>query len=222
MLRLYGDPRSRAFRCIWMLEEMGVDYEVVPTHWLDGSTRDPEFLRINPNGKIPALVDGDLVVWESLAINLYLARKFGGAMAPRSEAEWGLAGRWSFWAMGEFEGPIDAVARYGATLPDGWADRTLGALDAALSKGEWLVGDAFGLADLNVAVMFQRPGLAEVDRRPFPCVHEWLKRCRGRAAFRRMIEIGEAAGEAGWSGVEVGILSGRTPGWSRRRESMLR
>jgi glutathione S-transferase len=193
MLRLYGDPRSRAFRCIWMLEELGVEYEVEATGWTGGETRTPEFLAINPNGKIPTLVDGDLFVWESFAINHYLVRKYRGPLTPDSPEAYGLAYRWSFWAMGEFEGPIDAVARFGVDLPDDWAATPLRVLDGGLESSDWLGGDAFGVADLNVAVMFQRPQLAEVDRRPFPNVHAWLKRCRGRGAFERMIERGRAA-----------------------------
>jgi len=176
-----------------MLEEMGVDYEVIPTRWASGETREPAFLAINPNGKIPLLMDDERTVWESLAINLYLARMFEGVMKPDSAEAIGLAYRWSFWAMGEFEGPIDAVARYGTQLPDGRARPPLSVLDGALADSEWLAGEAFGVADLNVAVMFQRPVLAEVDRRPFVKVHAWLTRCRKRVAFLRMIEKGQAA-----------------------------
>ena len=177
-----------------MLEEIGVEYEVVPTGWTGGETHTPEFLSVNPNGKIPTLVDGDVVVWESLAINLYLVRKCGGPLSLASAAAYGLAYRWSLWSMGEFEGPIDAVARYGLELPTDWGAAPLGVLDGALGAADWLGGRDFGVADLNVAVMFQRPLLAEVDRRPFPNVHAWLKRCRARGAFGRMIEIGQSAG----------------------------
>jgi glutathione S-transferase len=177
-----------------MLEELDVGYEVIPTDWIGGETRMPEFLAINPNGKIPTLIDGDLAVWESLAINLYLVRKYSGPLALDSADAYGLAYRWSFWSMGEFEGPIDAVTRHGAALAEGWAAAPLGALDATLGTSEWLGGNAFGVADLNVAVMFQRPQLARVDRRSFPSLQAWLKRCRGRGAFRRMVEIGRRAG----------------------------
>lgn len=176
-----------------MLEELALDYEVVPTGWTGGETHQPDFLAINPNGKIPALVDDDLVVWESLAINHYLTRKYGGALAPFTDQEAGLAYRWSFWSMSEFEGPIDAAAKYGAELPDGWAAAALRVLDGALADGPWLLGDSFGVADINVAVMFQRPELAKVDRRPFTNVHDWLKRCRTRPAFARMAEKASAA-----------------------------
>lgn len=176
-----------------MLEELGLEYEIIPTGWMNGETREPSFLAINPNGKIPALVDGDLVVWESLAINHYLARRYGTSGAPTTDSEAGLAYRWSFWSMSEFEGPIDAAAKHDARLPEDWAAAALNVLEDALAARLWLLGDSFGVADVNVAVMFQRPELARVDRRPFANVHDWLKRCRARPAFARMAEKAQAA-----------------------------
>jgi glutathione S-transferase len=70
MIRLYGTPRTRTFRPLWLLEELGVPYELVKTEFASGATRTPEFLKINPNGHVSALVDGDLVLFESMAINL--------------------------------------------------------------------------------------------------------------------------------------------------------
>jgi glutathione S-transferase len=100
-----------------MLEELGLDYELVPTRMGGVETRMRAFLDLNPNGKIPVLVDGETVVWESLAINHYLARKYDGGLEPRGVEACGRAYRWSFWAMGELEGPIDAVARLGQRFP---------------------------------------------------------------------------------------------------------
>ena len=74
---------SRAMRVVWALEEVGQPYELVSTHFLTDA-HSPEFLKINPNGRIPALQDGDLVLFESLAINLYLARKYGSAIWPKT------------------------------------------------------------------------------------------------------------------------------------------
>ena len=180
-----------------MLEEVGIDYELVPTSWDGEDNRQPEFLAINPNGKVPALTDGNLVLWESLAINLFLTQRYGGPLAFRTDRDLAVASRWSFWAMGEFEGPIDAVARYDAKLPQGWAAPALTILNGTLEESPWLGGDAFGVADLNVATLFQRPILAKVDRRPFPFLNQWLKNCRTRPAFLRMIEIGRAASYQG-------------------------
>ena len=80
MLQLYGNSRSRAMRCLWMLEEMGKPYQLIEKSTRADDLQDSEYLRLNPNARIPTLVDGDLVLWESMAINLYLAQRYEGPM----------------------------------------------------------------------------------------------------------------------------------------------
>ena len=189
MVKLYGASRSRALRCLWLLEELRIPYEHEPLRWDTGETREAAFLAINPNGHVPVLVDGETVVWESLAINHHLVAKHGGPLAPDGPGETGLAFRWSFWAMAELEGPIDAVARHGAQLAEDWAVGPLGVLDAALADRDWLLGGRFSVADLNVAVMFLRPLLAVVDRTPWPRLERWLAACRARPALERVAEL---------------------------------
>src|SRR5258708_501291 len=106
-IKLYGIPQSRSSRCLWMLEELGAPYENVPVHFV-GDTRKPEFLRINPNGHIPALDDDGLVLFESLAINLHLARKYGAPkrLWPEAPDDQSRSIQWSFWAMTEVEPQI--------------------------------------------------------------------------------------------------------------------
>ena len=86
MLTLYGHSISRANRCLWMLKELDVPFAHVPTEFRDSSTRKPEYIAINLNGRVPALDDG-LLLFESLSINLHLARKFGGPVAPATPEE---------------------------------------------------------------------------------------------------------------------------------------
>src|ERR1700746_1776244 len=103
MLQLYGNPRSRAMRCLWMLEEVGEPYQLVEKSLRADDLHSAEYLRLNPNARIPTLVDGDVVLWESMAINLYLAQKFEGPMHCVGADVLGLAAQWSFWAMLEIE-----------------------------------------------------------------------------------------------------------------------
>src|SRR5580698_6784232 len=80
MLQLYGNSLSRAMRCIWMLEEMGLPYELIKKTTRPEDLQSAEYLRLNPNARIPTLVDGSVVIWESMAINLYLAQKYDGPL----------------------------------------------------------------------------------------------------------------------------------------------
>src|SRR5437588_323550 len=92
-LKIYGIPRSRAFRVLWMAKELGLDYENVPIDMGKGDTRTPDYLRINPNGHIPAIDDDGFILWESMAINLYLAKKYSPAsLYPARPARIDLSG----------------------------------------------------------------------------------------------------------------------------------
>src|SRR5207344_1880144 len=114
MLTIYGVYRSRASRNIWLAHELGVPFKHVPViqHYRlpDATaadaplhTRSPAFMKANPNGHVPSIDDDGLVLHESLAINLYLARKHGGPLAPANTAEDGEMGMWSLWAATEVE-----------------------------------------------------------------------------------------------------------------------
>ena len=200
MIKLYGVSGSRAARCLWMLEELGLEYEHVPTSFL-GDNRKPEYLALNPNGRIPTLEEDGLVLWESMAINLYLAEKYGkGTLWPESEADRAHTLKWSFWAMTEVEPPLMQVMMNRVILPPDKRDpkraergeralaAPLGVLEAALEGRDHLLGGEFSAADLNVAsVLAWAPGLAQVDLSPFPEVSRWLAACTGRPAMARVM-----------------------------------
>ena len=168
-----------------MLEELELPYELVPLS--SGEAQRPELLRLNPNGKVPTLVDGKMVLWESLAINLYLCEKYGGDLWPASVEARGHALKWSFWAMSQIEGPVDA-ARSSSGLAPGWLDGALTVLEADLKSGPYLLGASFTVADLNVATLFFRPAVARIELDAFPSVRDWIARCSQRPAFQRMEE----------------------------------
>jgi glutathione S-transferase len=188
---------SRAFRPLWMLEELGVPYENIPTHFATGDTRKPEFLAINPNGHIPALVDGDVKLFESLAITLYLARKYGGGLWPNNVEDEGRAFQWSFWAITELEEPLLIMLMHGAMLPPAQRDaakaadakarlaKPLDVLEGALRGRAVLVGTQFGVADLNVASVLSWARMLRVDLTRWPWVDAWLARCLDRPAAKK-------------------------------------
>ncbi len=203
-LRIYGVPRSRAFRTLWMAEELGLPFELVPIHQRDAAG-DAALRRVNPNGRIPAIEDGDVTLWESMAINLYLARKHGGPLAAADLVEDGRILQWSFWAATECEAPALRLLRHRFLLPE--ADRReeeataglralarpLEVLEGELATREHLVGGRFTVADLNVASILVWLRTAKADLRPWPAVGGWLGRCLRRPAARRAIAL-QAAG----------------------------
>ena len=194
--KLYGISSSRALRAIWGIEETGIDYEHVPTTYGPDS-KSPDYLAVNPNGRIPALVDGDLTLFESVAINLYLAKRYGGALYPADALNEARAWQWSVWVMSEIE-PLqmqiaiqklfvakdkrDAAVIEAATKG---LERPLKVLDAALQGRDWLVGEAFCVADLNVAAVMQVMKMINFDLSAHANVQRWADACYARPALAR-------------------------------------
>ena len=119
-LKIYGVARSRAFRTLWMAKELGLDYEHLKVDFATGETRTPGHLALNPNGHIPVIDDNGFVLWESMAINLYLAKKYGaGTLYPTRLEDEARAWQWSFWGMTEVERPVLAVLFNRAILSRG-------------------------------------------------------------------------------------------------------
>jgi glutathione S-transferase len=197
MIKVYGIPRSRAARVLWMLEELQVPYELVPVSFL-GDSRKPEYLRINPNGHIPALQDGDVTLFESLAINLYLARKYDKGLWPKTVEDEGRAYQWSIWAMTELEEPLLTALMHRMFLPEDQRDAKkaadgeqraktpLAVLESQL-QGDWLAGRDFTVADLNIAAVLSWTTLIGMDLSAFPKTQAWLGRCTARPGYARLI-----------------------------------
>jgi glutathione S-transferase len=196
-LKIYGVARSRAFRTLWMAKELGLDYEHVKVDFATGETRTPAHLALNPNGQVPVIDDNGVVLWESMAINLYFAKKYGaGTLYPTRLEDEARAWQWSFWGMTEVERPVLTALFNRAIVPENERDaaaadaaekelaQPLGVLDSALGRSANLLGDNFTVADLNVASILSWARPAQIDMSPFPKTAEWLKNCAERPAAR--------------------------------------
>jgi len=128
-LKIYGIPRSRALRTLWVAHELGIPYELVEVKPGAEGSRKAEHLRRNPNGQVPYIDDEGLILWESFAINLYLAKKHGGALGPADVTEDGQMTMWSMWAVNEIEPAAGTVLEHSFQLPP--AERKPAALTAA-------------------------------------------------------------------------------------------
>ena len=196
-LKIYGIPRSRAFRTLWLAKELGLDYENVQVDFASGETRQPPYLAINPNGHVPAIDDNGFVLWESMAINLYLAKKYGlGTLYPTPLEDEARAWQWSRWGMTELERHVLTAMFNRAIYPEDKRDvaaadaaekelqHPLGVLDGAVTKTPYLLGDTFTVADLNVAAILSWARPARIDFGPFPKAADWLGRCALRPAAK--------------------------------------
>jgi glutathione S-transferase len=206
-LKIYGVARTRAFRALWIAEELGLDYQHAPVEIGDGGARSSEFLALNPNGRLPFIADGDFVLTESLAITLYLAKKYSiGALYPAAREDEARAWQWSFWAIAEVDRGVNIWSLHAVRLPPGERDAALrdealavlaapfAVLDAAVGNNAYLLGPDFTVADLNVAAVISRA--VDMDLGAWPHLKDWLHRCLDRPAARKALALKAAADAA--------------------------
>ena len=195
-MKLHGTSQGRSLRSLWLLEELGVEYEHNPIDSQEGA-KQPEHLALNANGKIPALEDDGLVLFESMAINLYLARKYDAGLQPKGAEDAARAVQWSVWAMTEIEPPLVVILRNGRIAPEGERNEAaakegeaqlqqpLGVLNDALDGRPYLLGADFSVADLNVASVLSWVRFLKVDLSGYPNVERWFRECTSRPALKK-------------------------------------
>ena len=195
-VKIYGIPGSRADRSLWAIEETGIEYEHIKTNFGEESKAN-EYLEINPNGRIPALVDGDLKLFESMAINLYLTKHYAGDLYPTNPNDEAKANQWSVWAISEIAPLQMQIVIQKFFVPKDKQDqgvidqasksliRPLKVLDEALRENEYLLGQSFSVADLNVAGVLLLLKAVKFDFDAFQNASAWLAKCHARPALER-------------------------------------
>ena len=180
MLKLYGTPQSRAAIIQWYLEEIQVPYEYVLLDLKNGENRQPDYLAINPFGKVPAIADGEVKLWESGAILIYLAEQYAPAVDLNEKsaiAQWVLFGN-STLANGLF-----LEQHREKEMP-----RLLGALNTILESHSFLVNDHFTVADVAVgSILAYVPIMLKLSFDDYPAVDNYLKSLTTRSAFANSI-----------------------------------
>jgi glutathione S-transferase len=200
MLRIYGIARTRAFRALWMAKELGLDYEHIPIEIGKAGAASPEFLAINPNGRLPFIVDDRFVLFESLAITLYLAKKHSHArLYPATREGEARTWQWSLWAVTEVDRAVNIWSLHAVRLPPAERDpvkrdealkvlaKPFRVLEAAGAKQDYLLGSEFTVADLNVAAVISRA--IDMDLAAVPRLKAWLTRCLERPAAREALAL---------------------------------
>jgi glutathione S-transferase len=181
MLKLYGGARSRASIIQWYLEELGVPYEFILLDMQAGEHRQPEFLAINPMGKVPAIVDGEFKLWESGAILFYLAQKYGNM--PSSLEEQADVNQWILFANATLGPGVFVEASRERETP-----KLMKPLNQLLEQQPFLLGDELSVVDVAVgSVLAYIPMMLKLDLSEYPALVDYIKRISERPAFQKTI-----------------------------------
>lgn len=201
MITIYGSPKSSSGRCFWTLEEIGQPYEAISIDFKEKEHKSADFLKINPNGKVPALKDGDFVIWESMAINMYLCEKYKPELLGTTAQSRGLNYQWSIWAGGDLQTPLIENFIQLVFVPEPHRDQKIIAknlekiptlfetLDNALKNQKYLAGEEFTLADLNTASVVLLTEYISYDLSKYENVTNWFNAIKHRRAYQKYQEL---------------------------------
>jgi glutathione S-transferase len=193
MLTIYGTKQSRAGRCLWALEELGLAYQHNPVNPHTGGTRNEAYLKLNPLGKVPTLTDGDFVLTESVAICYYLASKQPTPLWPDDLQARARIYQCSSWATTELEFHLTMWIREkrgnaDAALMTKYLENaaiSLSALEIRLTASPYVAGASFTIGDINAASSLAM-GAALLDMSAFPASKAWLEKCLARPAWQKV------------------------------------
>ena len=200
MIKIYGSHRSSGGRCYITLEECGLKYETVNIDMRAGQHKSPEYMKLNPNGKVPTMVDGDFVLWESMAIDRYLVEKYKPELLGPTIEDRALIEQWTIWAIAELQPPLIDLLIQMAFVPEPKRDLALieksraklpgklEVLDGALRNREYMVANYFSLADINVASVANIGMSLGIDYSNYASLTNWLSKMKARPSFKKFEE----------------------------------
>ncbi|SHF75277.1 Glutathione S-transferase [Modicisalibacter ilicicola DSM 19980] len=203
MLKIWGRTNSvNVKKVLWCAEELGLDFERIDAGGQFGLVDEPAYRQMNPNGLVPCIQDGDLVVWESNAIVRYLCAKYGaGVLYAEDPAERAAADKWMDWTTSTFAVPFRAIFWNLVRIPTAQRDiqaiddgletctKLLPRVDEALAERPFLSGSRFGMGDIPLGcfayLWFELP----IERPALPNLDAWYQRLTTRPAYRKQVMI---------------------------------
>jgi len=194
-IKIYGPRLGSPLRTHWVAAELGIPYQSVAVDFSKGEHRSEQFLRINPMGQVPALVDGDFTLAESMAIASYLIDKAGSDLGGRTPQERARAWQWSIWAslnphphLATLAAPSwtgKALAPEAEVAARAGVSRFLPVLEAHLQRHSFIAGTHFTVGDINVACAVSYAAAANYDLSPYPAITAWMGKVTSRPAFQK-------------------------------------
>jgi len=201
MIKVWGRTTSgNVQKVLWALVELSLPFERVDLGGPFGGNREPDYLAMNPNGLIPTIQDGDLIMWESNAIVRYLAHKYGaGALEPAGLSEYARANQWMDWKL-SVAGPAHVPAFFNLYFKSA-AERDHDAIekgraaftaamtmfDAHLQTSRFAAGDAFSMGDIPMGIMGHRFMMIVPNRPALPALERWMSDIRARPGFQQHV-----------------------------------
>lgn len=195
MIKIYGSVKSSAARCYWTMEEVGASYEHIPVDMMNKEHKSEAFLKLNPNGKIPVIDDNGIVVWESFAINQYLAETYKPELLGTTPAERAHVRQWDTWTLANLMHPFYTIMGYlwNKKEADGVTAaaheelaHALPIIEAHLGTSTYLTGETFTIADLNLASLLVSVGLINMDLASYPNLQRFTNLCTSRPASQKI------------------------------------
>lgn len=200
MIKVYGSPRTSASRCFLLLEELGLPYEEIPVDLARGEQKEAAYLQINPNGKVPAMIDGENVLWESCAINNYLAEKYRPELLGKDALEKAKGLQWSFWTMIELQNPLVEILIQKLFVPENKRNistieknleklpRLFQILDNHFATHKFLTGNNINVADFNLTTVINMTSMLGINISQYTHLNNWFLAMKDTKGYQKLME----------------------------------
>jgi glutathione S-transferase len=203
VLKIYGPTRSRTFRVLWLCKESNIPFEQVPVsiHVPDAQAKEDWYVKLNPNARVPTIDDDGFVMWESGAINMYLARKYKSPLWPATPQGEGNAMQWAFFIANDVESPMITIFQNRFVFPPERRDETLAqqadkvlrprlkVLEEYLARHPNFGGERWDMADFMVASVIASLYQMKYDLAAFPKLEAWLKASLARSGAQEALKL---------------------------------
>ena len=196
MIQIYGPKMSSAFRCYWLLEELGIPYEIMPFDFSKGDSQNPEYLKLNPNGKVPTMVDDGFVLWESMAINYYLMEKYNAMyLVGENLQQHAEVNKWTMWSLTDLYESVHAliIQKFGNLSESDFIKaareqrlpKYLTVLENHLVGKENVALNKFTMADIATMSVVMMAEFINFNLSSYPNILRWKKSMSERPAFKK-------------------------------------